>query len=204
MDLKALERELSDLQARYAEWVRPIQEARREKGFRINRGGYKLPDYQREMAEIEQQQLARYDPDEAISGLLDQLCSYYLTAPSEARASIRALVQRQNEDFMETTLFAYIRRGTLRLQTTGDPALLLNGLAAASIENARLDFRDSNRTLADLFVTAERAGIDPTPHFVAVAELSSGDIPTGGPSSMKDTLINFNEYAVVEERRREQ
>src|SRR2546421_10118211 len=80
LDLKTLEAQFDDLQARYDEWVKPIRAAKKEKLPRINRDGYTLMDYEREMEAIEQQARASFDPFAASMPLLDELSAHYLPA----------------------------------------------------------------------------------------------------------------------------
>jgi hypothetical protein len=50
-------------------------------------------------------------------------------------------------------------------------------------------------------VRAERAGIDPRPHFEAVAAVSDTQVPAGGSTALAQTLRDFHGYAVLPERR---
>jgi hypothetical protein len=74
-------------------------------------------------------------------------------------------------------------------------------LAAISIENCARDYRDVLLALAELYVTAEEAGIKPSSDFRAVSKLSSEEKPRGGDTSMKKMLANFRGYGALRERR---
>ncbi len=56
-------------------------------------------------------------------------------------------------------------------------------------------------TLADLYVAAEEAGIDPRPPFAAAAELATGEFTAGGCDSVAKMLREFHASSVLRERR---
>lgn len=64
----------------------------------------------------------------------------------------------------------YMRRISRCIRTTADEALLRSGLAAAAYIEGRVDAHDLLVSLAFLYHTATRAGIDPVPAFSALAE----------------------------------
>lgn len=133
--------------------------------------------------------------------LIDELTTQYLEGSPEDRDRIRVIVREYADQFVTGLLFEYIRTVAVSVEASGDIEMLRKALAAASIENIQVDYRDSITRLADLFVRAERAGIDPKPYFSEISKLSSNVVPTGGPTSMQDTLAKFHQYAVVNERR---
>jgi hypothetical protein len=70
------------------------------------------------------------------------------------------------------------------------------GLAAASIEDNRLDYRDMFGALGGLYLAASSAGIHCSRYFNEAAELSSaqhGLFPSVG--TMRDFLANFEQFA---------
>lgn len=69
-----------------------------------------------------------------------------------------------------------------------DLDLLRMGLAAAAIRGSGPDSRDFWMALAELYVSAEEAGIDPRSEF----ETAGGGVPS-----------NFHTYAVLKSRQRE-
>jgi len=54
--------------------------------------------------------------------------------------------------------------------------------------------------LADLFVTAEEAGINPDPIFIEIADISSSKSKNHSP--MKDTITNAGKTKFAHERRK--
>ncbi len=128
--------------------------------------------------------LAYYMPDEEGQQILYALCQSYLDASARQRASMRSAVH--DKQGVLNQLMAYIYRSAERVQATKDMAWLRIGAAAAAIQGGRLDYRDFLLALAELYVTAEEAGLDPDPVFEAVGE--------GIPS-------DFHTYAVVKGRR---
>lgn len=199
MDLNKLQERLNNWERRYKEWAKPINQALKELGYRVNRDGYTAADYDRDISQIQKQQLAKYNPFEEMNQLLDELCPYYLNAPDQQRQQIRELTSGITG--ITSTLLGYAYRMVQRIQSPADEQALLHGLAAVSIENCQVDFRDVLLALAELYVTAERAGINPRSPFAQVAKLSSGSASQGGPSSVRSMLANFHTYRVLKERR---
>ena len=56
-------------------------------------------------------------------------------------------------------------------------------------------------TLADLYVAAEQAGVDPRPLFAAASELATDEFTPGGCESLARMLRDFHESSVLRERR---
>jgi hypothetical protein len=99
--------------------------------------------------------------------------------PNTTRFSRSKRSAASDKDGVLSALLGYIYTSASRLQSSADGEWLRKGLAAASIENCSVDYRDVLLALAELYVAAEKVGIDPKPHFGAVAELSSSDTPQG-------------------------
>src|SRR5437763_12610434 len=88
-------------------------------------------------------------------------------------------------------------RAYCQLRATRDRAWLTLGLAGASIENSRRDYRDLLLALAELYVAAEESGLDPQPEFARIATLSDGEKPAGGPTPVSKMLARFHLSAVL-------
>jgi hypothetical protein len=56
-------------------------------------------------------------------------------------------------------------------------------------------------TLADLFVAAEKAGVDPRPLFEAAATMATDEVTLGGCESLRRMLREFKDSATLRERR---
>jgi hypothetical protein len=199
MPVKDFEEELRRWEARYREWAEPINHFFRTSLIRVNRDGYTLADFQRELNAIRQQRLAEYDPGAAVEPILEQMCAEYLLASPSERERYRAAVN--DKDGVQSFLLGYVASCADRIRSPEDLGPLRRGLAAASIENCGTDYRDVFVALAKLFVWAERAGIDPVPHFREAGRLSSDAMPRGGTTPVSKMLIEFKDYAVVSECR---
>jgi hypothetical protein len=202
MNRAALKERLNELEERYQEWVGPINQVIRECSYKVNRDGYTMADFDRDVKRVKDAQLATYDPYQEMYDFFDELCPAYLDAASPQRAEIRAAVS--DKAGLLSALLGYVYRSASRIQPPSDGEWLRRGLAAASIENCAKDFRDVLLALAELYVAAEEAGIDPKPAFKAVARLSSGDKPSGGTTPVGQMLANFHRYGALKERKRKQ
>lgn len=130
--------------------------------------------------------------------LLNQTAVTFLNASSSDRVAIRAFFAER--DVLGNFCHEFARQAASDLRATGAPEDLRRGLAAVSIENIASDYRDTLIALADLHVSAVDGGLDPRPHFLAVAALSGTRKPTGGQTPMSELLTEFGpDYAVVEE-----
>ena len=103
---------------------------------------------------------------------------------------------------LQTALLGFVYRTADGINAPSDIPLLRLGLAAMSIEDFSVDYRDSLLALAELCVRAERAGIDPRPVFDEIAEMSSAQVSTGGAKNPTCKILkDFQTYAVLNERR---
>jgi hypothetical protein len=217
MYLSSFEDELDRWGAKYKELVEPSVQLIRQAASKALGGGdsfvqvirqallklagrgYSLVDFKREREEIWAHQRARYDPQPEIEGIFDRMCSEYLSATPQEREQCRSLI-RERETIL-AYLLGYVHSAAKRVSTTKEIEDLRRGLAAASIEDCTCDYRDFLMALASLWVAAERVGIDPQPHFREMASLSSEKQPQGGSTPVAEMMNNFQDYAVVRERR---
>ena len=124
-----------------------------------------------------------------LNQLLDELCGLYLEADQEQRPLIRGLFDDKTR--LRKYLHSYIGgRAAPRLESSGDRKWLDLGLAAASIVDQRVDWRDLLIALGVLWLSAEEAGIAPARRFSSVARISS-DEPVYRGSSTSDLLRKF-------------
>lgn len=202
MDLSNLEQQLDELERRYQEWMKPLNQFTVEALSKVNVvEGYSFADYQRELEQMRQSQSSVDDPYKKITALLDELCPAYLATSAPQQERIRNAVSKR-EGILEA-LVSRIRISADRLRASKNQETLLDGLAAASIENGRTDFRDFLVALAELYVAAEESGIDPKPHFQAVALLSSEAPRPPDNTSTRKKLAEFHTFAVLRERKGE-
>jgi hypothetical protein len=128
--------------------------------------------------------LAYYTSSQEDQQSLNAFCQHYFRASKQQRALIRSAVH--NKKGVLNQLMACVHQAAERLQATKDTAWLEIGAAAAALLGGQLDYRDFLLALAELYVMAEEAGLDPDPVFEAVG----GGIPS-----------DFHTYAVVRRRR---
>jgi hypothetical protein len=85
-----------------------------------------------------------------------------------------------------------------QMLSTGGLALWLDrGLAAASIEDRRSDYRDWLVSVGDLYIAAHKASIDPTPALRRMAERSNPEPHRAaqGPGGTRESLAHFEQSA---------
>jgi hypothetical protein len=199
MNLDEFDEALGRWEAKYEQWVKPLDQLFQVAFVKINKDGYSLTDFEREYKAIEARQRSKYDPQPEIAAILDRMCSEYLGATPKEREQCRSLVRERKA--VLSALIGYVHSATERLTVTKDINDLRRGLAAASIENCAVDYRDDLVALADLWLAAEQAGFDPSPHFRNVAKLSSDEPPQGGTTPVSEMMNHFEDYAVLSERR---
>jgi hypothetical protein len=202
MRLDEFDDALGRWEAKYTEWVKPINQFAQAAFFKINKDGYSLADFEREREAIEAHERSRYDPGPEIEDILDRMCSEYLGATPTEREQCRSLVRDRKG--VLSALIGYVHSATERLTATKDINHLRRGLAAVSIENCAVDYRDNLVALADIWLVAERAGFDPSPHFRDVAKLSSDEDPQGGTEPVSEVMRHFQDYAILSSRRAKQ
>ena len=199
MKLDEFDEALGRWEAKYNEWVKPINQFAQVAVFKINKDGYSLGEFEREYKAIEARQRSRYDPQPEIADIVDRMCSEYLSATPTERKQCRSLVRDRNG--VLGALMGYVHSATDRLRTTKDIKHLRLGLAAVSIENCATDYRDDLVALAEIWLAAERAGFDPLPHFRDVAKLSSDEQPQEGTTPISELMNHVQDYAILSERR---
>ncbi|WP_337177408.1 hypothetical protein [Paludisphaera sp.] len=119
--------------------------------------------------------------------LLERLCGVYLESDADGRAAIRAAIAaRQDGNFW--AMHELVSR--LTREITGPDAVptLRLALAAVSIENCGLDYRETGQMVINLYEQAAGAGIDAQPLFEAVAAISTDSPTAGGCDSVAQIL----------------
>ncbi len=147
-----------------------------------------LDDLDRQLQAIEAQSpdstLVIYRPDQEHEPFYASLCQTYLDASPRQRARICDAVS--DKKGVLNRLLGFVYKSSEHLRATQDGHWLRIGLAAAAIQGGRLDERDFLLALAELWMAAEAAGIDPRPEF----EAAGGGVPP-----------DFHTYAVLKSRR---
>jgi hypothetical protein len=130
--------------------------------------------------------LTYYEPTDEGQQPFDRVLQVYLQASDKQRKLIRSAVG-DKEGVLNQMLW-YVYKSAEQMRVTKDVSWLRIGAAAAAIQSGRsVDYRDFLLALAELYVTAEEAGLDLDAEFRAVG----GAIPS-----------DFHTYAVVSSRLR--
>lgn len=95
-------------------------------------------------------------------------------------------------------LLAFAQNCGIEYHRLGEIKWLRRSLAALSIENLHMDFRDSYSFMAGLCIEARRNGVDPTEHFQFVGDRSIKTVVDGGPSPALQ-IRNFQSTACYRE-----
>lgn len=121
---------------------------------------------------------------------IDDLCVLYVSLSDEQRDHVRKLVKPHRS--LLNGLLWHIGWASSRIKSSGDGDWLKRGLAAASIEDNRTDYRDMFVALGGIYLSATRAGINASDYFKQAALLSSS-VPGAvfKWSSMREFLDNF-------------
>jgi hypothetical protein len=139
-----------------------------------------------------------YRPTEEEEPFFKQLCQRYLGASAPERERIRSAVREKRG--VLNCLLGYVYKAADRIHTAADQEWLRIGLAAASIEDCRVDYRDFLLALAALYTAAKEAGVNPRADFNGVAALSSREKPRGGTKPVSEMLARFHSYSVARTR----
>lgn len=132
---------------------------------------------------------APLDLDE-VHQAVDELCGLYLCADQAQRRRMRGLLE--GKERIRKYLHSYIGgRAASLLRSTGEPRWLELGLAAASIADQKVDYRDLLIALGRLWLAAEEVRLEPARHFSAVAEMSSTE-PVYLNRSTRELLRGFS------------
>jgi hypothetical protein len=120
---------------------------------------------------------------------LEELARAYLEASPQDRLAIRNAAGENSK--LLHLMREYIARAATFIHSPADVAWLRSGLAVASIEDLRVDFRDDYLVLGNLYLAAAHGAIDPLPYFAQAAEISSRE-KSIGQTSTHDFLARFH------------
>lgn len=198
-NLSPLGRDLHAALVTYDAWERPLRRFRAENYRRLNRDGYTWESYQQGLAELETELIVQHDPYADLHPLFQRLCAEYIAADAVGRAAIRAYCASEKK--LGPLLWRYANRLTRELETAQNEHLVRTALAAVAIDNCSANYRDTLMTLADLFVAAESAGIDPRPLFAEASQAATHEVTAGGCESLAALLGDFHLSPTLSERR---
>jgi hypothetical protein len=197
--LHALCQRLAAAFRRYDAWERPLRRFRAENYRRLNQDGYAWETYQQESADLEARLVAEHDPYAVLHELFARLGDAYIAGDDAQRARIRAFIAERSK--RGQLLWRFANRLTRQIQSPEHASLLTTALAALAIDNCSANYRDTQMTLADMFVAAEEAGIDPRPVFEQAAAWATVELTSGGCESLAAMLREFHESPTLRERR---
>ncbi len=123
--------------------------------------------------------------------LLGQLCEAYLTSTSAQRTAVRDFFGGKTP--LLKALDDRVTKAAFMLKSEQDTTPLRLALAAASINDTRLDYRELALSLTSLWNAAIAAGLDPARHFRDIAEMSSKKRSGTFPRSMRQFLLQWTQ-----------
>jgi hypothetical protein len=131
-------------------------------------------------------------PRDQVFALLDEICDDYARSDAGRCALIRGLVhEREARHLLEE----YTGNAARVLKQGGKAEWLERGLAAASIDDQRRDYRDWLMALGDLYLSAYAAHVDASPVLRRIAERSNPVPHAAAPQATKDALLGFESSA---------
>jgi hypothetical protein len=131
-------------------------------------------------------------PRDEVFAVFDEICDLYARSDPARCALIRGIVHEREAHRL---LDDYIGYASDILKRGGRPEWLERGVAAASIEDQRHDYRDWLMSLGNLYVSAHVAHLDPSPVLKRIAALSSPEGHRAVPIPTRDALGNFEDSA---------
>ena len=129
--------------------------------------------------------------DEAFAAF-DEICDLYARSDPAHCATLRGIV---HEHEVRALLDDYVANASRVLKQGGRPEWLERGVAAASIDDQRRDYRDWLMGLGDLYLSARAARLDPTPVLKRIAERSNPERHPAAPTPTRDALEHFEDSA---------
>jgi len=127
-------------------------------------------------------------PREQVYAALDEICDLYARSDPGSCAALREIV---HEHEARGLVVEYVSHCARVLEQGGMPEWLDRGLAAASIDDQRRDYRDWLMVLGDVYLAAYGRGLSPGPALRKIAERSSELQPSGGPTPTREVLERF-------------
>ena len=131
-------------------------------------------------------------PRDEVFAVFDEICDVYARSDPPSCALIRGIVQQREAHRLLEDYLGYASR---ILKEGGRPQWLERGVAAASIEDQRRDYRDWLMSLGDLYLSARAAKLDPTPVLKRIAERSNPERHPAAPTPTRDALATFEDSA---------
>ena len=131
-------------------------------------------------------------PRDEVFAVFDEICDLYARSDPAECAIIRGIVHaREARGLLEE----YVAHASQVLKQGGRPEWLDRGIAAASIDDQRRDYRDWLMSLGDLYLSARAARLDPSPVLKRIGALSNPERHAAAPTPTCDALTNFEDSA---------
>jgi hypothetical protein len=131
-------------------------------------------------------------PRDDVFAAFDEICDLYARSDPTRCAILRAMVHDREARIL---LSDYIAHAAEVLKQGGRPEWLERGIAAASIDDQRRDYRDWLMSLGDLYLSAHAKHIDPSPVLKRMAERSNPERHAAAPTSTREALKTFENSA---------
>lgn len=187
---------LEKLESNYQEWIKPVN----DKSMEIwRKAGVSLKQIEKEISDVNNAQLEKYDPYPTIYAEIALLCDIYLNASEKNREHIRRVMLELKGIHHHLIGFSSIQ--AKKIEEEKSVEAFITGLAALSIEDCGEDYRDTLLALAELYFQAEQAGLDARKYFHRMSLISSTHTSPGSDASMREILSQFNHYGILQERR---
>jgi hypothetical protein len=129
---------------------------------------------------------------EKLETKLNELLDFYLSCSADDREKLRNSIAKLRQ--MLAALHAYIGWCEEQLNCPQDRLFLRRALAACSLGDNRMSYKETYLALGSLYLASIRAGIHPSTEFAGVAGLSSSTEGVNG-ETMKSFLGNFEDSA---------
>ncbi|MBN2362968.1 hypothetical protein JXL83_02425 [candidate division WOR-3 bacterium] len=108
------------------------------------------------------------DNQEAMLEKLDFLIPAFINMNRNQRNIIKEIIHTHNALLNSVTI--YTVRAAYLIKRNADPELLMNGLTAAAIEDATIDFRDTLIRLGIIYKAAHNSGLNPDRYFMDLGQ----------------------------------
>jgi len=127
-------------------------------------------------------------PRDEVFAVFDEICDRYAKSDPPRCAILRGIVHAREAHVL---LEEYVGHASAVLKQGGRPEWLERGIAAASIDDQRRDYRDWLTSLGDLYLSAHAKHVDPSPVLKRMAERSNPERHAAAPTSTREALSTF-------------
>jgi hypothetical protein len=131
-------------------------------------------------------------PRDEVFAIFDEICDQYARSDAPWCAILRGIVHEREARLL---LEEYMAHASAVLKQGGRPEWLERGVAAASIDDQKRDYRDWLMSLGDLYLSAHAKNVDPSPVIKRMAERSNPERHAAAPTSTRDALSGFENSA---------